>query len=280
MRKGRMMKKKKKTGRLIIIYIICAILMVIYLAPLFYVFNTSLKTENEFIMDTISLTKSFNFVNYIDAWKQANFSTYIVNSLFYMIVCTSLSLILAILLAFPIARGYLKHGGFIYSLFLAGMFLPDGTIPQFKMLLELGLYNTRLGYMLGFIGGGGVALFMFVAYIKGIPKELDEAASIDGCGYFTYIIKILIPLMKPAIASMSILTALNVWNDIVRSIIYLSDEKLLPMTRGLYAFTGSFNNTYTLQTAAMIIVAIPIIILYIFAQNYIIDGTLAGGVKG
>jgi raffinose/stachyose/melibiose transport system permease protein len=271
---------KKKTGARIAMYLVILLLLVIYLAPLFYVFNTSLKTENEFIMDTVGLAKSLNFRNYIDAWREANFSTYVVNSIFYMAVCTTLSLGLAIFLAFPIARKYLRHAEFIYAAFLAGMFLPDGTIPQFKMLSALGLYNTRLGYMLGFIGGGGVALFMFVAYIKGIPKELDEAASMDGCGYFRYMFTILFPLMKPAIASMMILTALNVWNDIIRSIIYLSDDKLLPMTRGLYVFTGSFNNTYTLQTAALIIVAAPIILLYIFLQKYIIDGTLAGGVKG
>lgn len=262
------------------IYVIIAFLVVLYLFPLFYVFNTSLKTEPEFIKSTLSVANSFHFKNYVDAWNQANFGGYVLNSLFYMIICTLLSLLLAIFIAFPIARNYLKYGGLIYGAFLIGMFLPDGTIPQFRMLLSLGLYNTRLGYMLGFIGGGGVTLFMFVSYIKGIPKELDEAAAIDGCGYFRYIFTILIPLMKPAISSMAILQALNVWNDIIRAVIYLSDDTILPMTRGLYTFTGSFNNTWTLQMAALIIVAAPIVILYIFLQKYIIDGTLSGGVKG
>lgn len=271
---------KKNFPYKIILYILIVFLLIVYLAPLFYVLNTSLKTESEFIMNTVALTKTFSFKNYIDAWTKANFQTYVFNSIFYMMICTGSSIILAIFLAFPIARNYFKYSALIYGLFLAGMFLPDGTIPQFKLLSVLGFYNTRTGYMLGFIGGGGVALFMFVTYIKGVPKELDEAASMDGCGYFRFVFTILIPLMKPAIASMGILTSLNVWNDIIRSIIYLSDDKLLPMTRGLYVFTGSFNNTYTLQTAALIIVAAPIIILYIFLQKYIIDGTLAGGVKG
>lgn len=271
---------KRSLGVKIFVYSFIALLVVVYLFPLFYVFNTSLKTEPEFIKSTLSIAKSFHFQNYVDAWREANFGTYVINSVLYMVVCTVLSLVLAILLAFPIARNYLKFGGLIYGLFLAGMFLPDGTIPQFRMLLSLNLYNSRIGYMLGFIGGGGVTLFMFVSYIKGIPKELDEAACIDGCGYFRYIFSILIPLMKPAIASMAILSGLNVWNDIIRAVIYLSDNKLLPMTRGLYMFTGSFNNTWTLQTAALVIVAAPIIVLYIFLQKYIIDGTLSGGIKG
>jgi raffinose/stachyose/melibiose transport system permease protein len=262
------------------VYSIIAFLVVLYLFPLFYVFNTSLKTEPEFIKNTMSLAINLHFSNYADAWNQANFGGYIFNSLFYMIVCTSLSMLLAIFMAFPTARNYFKHTRLIYAAFLAGMFLPDGTIPQFRMLLTLGLYNTRTGYMLGFITAGGVTFFMFVAYIKGIPKEFDEAAAIDGCGYFRYMFTILIPLMKPAISSMAILQALTVWNDIIRSVIYLSDDAILPMTRGLYAFTGSFNNTLTLQMAALIIVATPIVILYIFLQKYIIDGTLSGGVKG
>lgn len=270
---------KKGLVQKIVLYLIIGFLIVLYLFPLFYVFNTSLKTEPEFIKNTMSIAKSLNFKNYLDAWNRANFGGYVLNSLFYMIVCTVLSMLLAILLAFPIARNYLKYGGLIYGAFLLGMFLPDGTIPQFRMLLSLGLYNTRLGYMLGFIGGGGVALFVFVSTIKAIPKDFDEAATMEGCGYFTYIFQILIPLMKPAISSMAILQALNVWNDIPRAIIYLSNDKLLPMTRGLYAFKGSFNNTWTLQMAALIIVAIPIVILYLFLQNYIIDGTLSGGVK-
>jgi len=255
------------------IYLIIAFLVAVYLFPLFYVFNTSLKTESEFIKNTMSIASSLHFENYLDAWNQANFGGYVLNSLLYMIVCTVLSLLLAIFMAFPIARNYFKFGGILYGAFLAGMFLPDGTIPQFRMLLSFGLYNTRLGYMLGFITGGGVTLFMFVSYIKGIPKELDEAA-IDGCGYFRFIFTILIPLMKPAIASMAILQALSVWNDIIRAVIYLSDDSILPMTRGLYIFTGSFNNTWTLQMAALIIVAAPIVVFYI------IDGTLSGGVKG
>jgi raffinose/stachyose/melibiose transport system permease protein len=271
---------KRRFVRKLVVYSIIAVLVVVYLFPLFYVFNTSLKTDSEFIRNTTSIAKDLHFENYIDAWNTAKFGKYVLNSLFYMIVSTVLSLLLAVFLAFPIARNYFKYGNLIYLLFLAGMFLPDGTIPQFRLLLNLGLYDTRTGYMLGFIGGGGVTLFMFVSYIKGIPKELDEAAAIDGCGYFTYIFKILIPLMKPAISSMAILQSLNVWNDILRSVIYLSKDNILPMTRGLYNFTGSFNNTVTLQMAALIIVAAPIILIYIFLQKYIIDGTLSGGIKG
>jgi raffinose/stachyose/melibiose transport system permease protein len=270
---------KKNVSVKLIIYSFIFLMMLLYLFPLFYVFNTSLKTEPEFIRSSVSLAKSFHIQNFATAWERAHFQYNIFNSLFYMVTCTALSIMLAVLLAFPIARKFLKYGNLILGLFIAGMFLPDGIIPQFQLLLRLHLYNTRIGYMLGMIGGGGVTLLFFVAYIKGIPKDFDEASSIDGCGYFRYIFSILIPLMKPAIASMAILTAIGIWNDVIRAVIFLSDSKLFPITRGLYVFTGEHNNQWTLQSAALIIVAAPIIIIYVFLQRYIIDGVLSGAIK-
>lgn len=263
----------------IIIYVFIAILMVIYLFPLFYAFNTSIRSKLDYMVNPAALAKSFHFENYIQAFQKANLSAYVGNSIFYMVVCTTTSIMMAIFLAFPISRNYLKYGPLLLGLFLIGMFLPDGTIPQFQILLKLGLYNTRLGYMIGMISGGGTPLLMFYVYIKGIPKEFDEAASIDGCGYFQYMFKVMIPLMKPAIASMAIVTAIGIWNDIIRAIIYLSNKELYPITRGLYVFQGQYQVDMTQQMAALIMVASPIIILYIFLQRYIVDGIVAGAVK-
>jgi raffinose/stachyose/melibiose transport system permease protein len=263
----------------IFIYTFIAVLLIIYLFPLMYALNTSLKTKLEYMSDTIAITKSFNFQNYIDAWNKANLASYLGNSVFYMVTCTTASILMAVFLAFPISRNYLKFGTIIFSLFMIGMFLPDGTIPQFQLLSRLGLYNTRLGYMIGMVGGGGTPLLLFYAYIKGIPREFDEAASIDGCGYFRFLFRILIPLMKPAIASMAIISAIGVWNDIIRAIIYLSNKSLYPITRGLYVFQGQYQVDMTQQMAALIIVAAPLIISYVFLQRYIIDGVMAGAVK-
>lgn len=270
---------KTNVGIKIFIYTFIAILMVIYLFPLFYALNTSLKTKLEYMQDTVAITKSLHIQNYVDAFKKANFAGFIGNSFIYMFVCTTASILMALFLAFPLSRKYLKFGGIIYTLFLLGLFLPDGTIPQFQLIMKLHLYNTRLGYMLGLMGGGGIPLFFFYSYIKGIPKEFDEAASIDGCGYMRYMFKILIPLMKPAIASMAILSAIGVWNDIIRAIIYLSSKSMYPITRGLYVFQGQYQVDMTQQMAALIMVAAPIVLLYLFLQRYIIDGAVAGAIK-
>ncbi len=269
----------KKFGLKLIIYTFIAVLMIIYLFPLFYALNTSLKTKLEYMSDTTSIATSLHFENYVTAFQKANISAYIGNSVFYMLVCTTASMLMAIFLAFPLSRGYFKYGNIILGLFLIGMFLPDGTIPQFQLLLKLGLYNTRLGYMIGMMGGGGIPLLVFLVNIKSIPKEFDEAASMDGCGYFRFMFKVLIPLMKPAIVSMFIITAIGVWNDIIRAIIYLSSKELYPITRGLYVFQGQYQVDMPQQMAALIMVAAPLIIVYIFLQRYIVDGIVAGAVK-
>jgi raffinose/stachyose/melibiose transport system permease protein len=255
------------------------LVLAVFLVPLLIVFNTSLKTEPEFLKNTVSVAKSFQLQNYAAAWNKANMGSYIVNSLIYVVVVDTVSIIMAVLLAFPIARKSVRFTGILYTVFVAGLFLPNGTIPLWQMLLKADLYNTRLGYILTMINGGGVTLMFFVSYIKGLPKELDEASAIDGCGYFRYIFKILTPLMKPAISSMVILTTINVWNEIVNSLIFLSDEKLYPITRGLYVFKGQYSVQWTQLTAALIIVAMPLILLYLLMQRYIIDGVVAGGVK-
>ncbi|MFT4144007.1 MAG: carbohydrate ABC transporter permease [Mobilitalea sp.] len=263
----------------VIQYFLLLLVLMVFLFPLLIVLNTSFKTEPEFLKNTIDVAKSFEIQNYITAWNKANMGAYIVNSLIYVLVVDTVSISMAVLLAFPLARKSVRYTGLIYMFFVAGLFLPNGTIPLWQMMLKAGLYNTRLGYILTMINGGGVALMFFVSYIKGLPKELDEAAAIDGCGYFRYIFKILTPLMKPAISSMVILTTINIWNEITNSLVFLSDEKLYPITRGLYVFKGQYSVQWTQLTAALIIVALPLILLYLLMQRYIIDGVIAGGVK-
>ncbi|NJD01541.1 MAG: carbohydrate ABC transporter permease [Ruminiclostridium sp.] len=260
-------------------YFLVAVIIIVFLFPLFFIFNTSLKTEYDFIKSPISIVTNIHLANYIDAYTKAKLDLYALNSVFFVAVVVAVSLLLSLFLAFPLARRFFKSTSFIYTAFIAGMFLPSGTIPMWQMFLRAGLYDTRLGYMLTMISGGGITLFLFVSYIKYLPKDFDEAASIDGCGYIRYILTIIVPLMKPAISSMAILSAIGVWNEVINSIIYLSTDRLFPVTRGLYVFRGQYSVQWTLFTSALVIVAAPMVILYIFLQRFIIDSVITGGLK-
>jgi raffinose/stachyose/melibiose transport system permease protein len=261
-------------------YIIAILFLFLYLFPLFFSFNTSIKTTPEYLLNPIGLTKSWSFDNYITAWNRARFGDYIINSVLYTGVCTAASLLMSLMIAFPIARKYIPGSRFLYYLFLCGLFLPSGAIPVFQIILRAGLYNTKIGYMLVMTGVNATSVFFFTGYFKSIPREMDEVATIEGCGYFNYILRVVIPLAKPAIVSMGILSMIGVWNDIVSSTIYLPSEANFNITRGLQIFTGQYSSDWTLTAAGLFIVAAPLIIVYVFCQRYIVDGVMAGGVKG
>ena len=261
-------------------YVIVFLFLFIYLFPLFFVANTSLKSAQDYLLHPTALTSTWSFGNYITAWNKANFGAYIGNSILYTGVCTICSLLLSLLIAFPISRKYVPGAGFLYLLFLCGLFLPNGMIPTFQMVLNMGLYDPKIGYMLVMTGVNATSVFFFTGYFKSIPRELDEAAAIDGCGYLRYVIRCIVPLAQPAMVSMGMLSMIGVWNDIVSSTIYLTSESNYNITRGLFVFTGQYSNDWTLTAAGLLVVAAPLILIYIFGQRYIVDGVMAGGLKG
>ena len=261
-------------------YVIVFLFLFIYLFPLFFVANTSLKSAQDYLLHPTALTSTWSFGNYITAWNKANFGAYIGNSILYTGVCTICSLLLSLLIAFPISRKYVPGAGFLYLLFLCGLFLPNGMIPTFQMVLNMGLDDTKIGYMLVMTGVNATSVFFFTGYFKSIPRELDEAAAIDGCGYLRYVIRCIVPLAQPAMVSMGMLSMIGVWNDIVSSTIYLTSESNYNITRGLFVFTGQYSNDWTLTAAGLLVVAAPLILIYIFGQRYIVDGVMAGGLKG
>ena len=260
-------------------YGVVLLLMVLYLFPLFYLVNVAMKTQFEYLADPVALAKSIRLSNFAEAWKLGNFADYLWNSIFYTTSATVLPLIVSLIAAFPISRGYVRFSGFFYTFFLISLFLPNPLVPQFALMNELGLYNTQIGYILLRTSGTGIAFLLIVGYVKSISRELDEAAAIDGCGYIRYLFTILLPLTKPVLATGAILTAIQTWNDIILPVIYLSDPGLAPVTKGLFAFRGQYLNNWPMLACGIIIVAAPLILLYAFVQRYIVDGALAGALK-
>jgi raffinose/stachyose/melibiose transport system permease protein len=260
-------------------YSIVFFVMAVFIVPLFFTLTTSLKTYDEFMTEPVSLIFRPTYENFSNAFVKASFDKYIMNSLVYTIVGTVISLILSLLIAYPIARKYIRMSSGLLLFLTMGLFLPDGTIPLFQMFLKLGLYDTRLSYILSVLTIGGVPMVFFSTFIKGVHKELDEAAVMDGCGYFRCFFVIILPMCRPAISSMGILVAINIWNEITRSIVFLSSSKYFPITRGLFAFSGQYTTNWPELMAALIIVSLPITVLYVLLQKHIINGLTSGAVK-
>ena len=201
------------------------------------------------------------------------------NSLIYTVVATALFVVMSIFVAFPLARGYVKGAGALLTLYVIALFLPPALIPQFQLILNLGLFNTRTGYILLFLINP-IGLIILVNYIKSIPRELDESAAVDGCGYARFVFSILMPLIRPAIATVTVIHAIGIWNELVLATVYLTNEDLYPITRGLIVFEGVYGSDWPKLAAAVLMLMIPMLVLYMFLQRYIISGLTSGAVKG
>lgn len=260
-------------------YVILLIFAVIYAGPLLMLINTAFKTLPEFMKDATSLSTSFNFENFAEAWEKANFPRYLTNSLLYTLTSTLVFVVTAVFVAFPIARNYVKGASFILTLFVIALFLPPALIPQFQLMLALGLYNNPLGYILLFTINP-IGMVILVNYIKTVPKELDEAAAMDGASYFRFVTSILFPLIQPAIATVAVLHAIGIWNELVLPTIYLTKQDYYPITRGMIVFQGVYGSDWPTLAAAVLIMILPMVILFLFLQRYIVSGLTQGAVKG
>ena len=260
-------------------YAVMVLMAIIYLGPLLMLVNTSLKTTQSFAINATGLATELNFTNFAEAWEKANFPRYLLNSIIYTAAATTIFVVTGVFVAFPIARGYVKHAGALLTLYVIALFLPPALIPQFQLILNLGLYNTPQGYILLFVVNA-VGIVILVNSVKSIPRELDEAAALDGCGYMRFVWSIVLPLLRPAVATVTVLHAIGIWNEIIAPTIYLTSEKYYPITRGLIVFQGVYGSEWPTLAAAVLMLAVPMIILFLFLQRYIISGLTAGAVKG
>lgn len=261
-------------------YLVLALLTLIYLIPLLFVLFVSLMSGRQFALNAASIPDPVMWSNYPDAWVKGAFSAYFVNTLIYTVAIVSGTLIISTLAAFPIARAHVRWSNGLYVLFLSGILLPAGIIPQFFVMQQLGIYDTRVGYILLWLSRVALPIFIITAFIKTIPSELDDAAAIDGCSYPRYIVQVVVPLIQPALSVVGLIIAIRVWNDIIGPVIFLPSNSIKPISAGLLHFFAEFAAEWTLIAAAIAITASPLVLLYIFTQRYIIAGMTSGALKG
>lgn len=260
-------------------YVCLAVVLVVFLFPLLYLLNTALKSDQAFVSDPVGIVTDPQWGNFVEAWNTGDFGSYILNSVLYTVAGAAIGTFITLVLAFPVARGYIRGGRWWSVLFVVVLFLPNALITQFQLLLRLGLYDNRLGYILMVGVGIGIGPLLFSGFVKSIPVELDEAAAMDGVGYWRYLFTFVLPLAKPALATVFILQAVWIWNEIILATVLLADPTKFPVTVGLYAFKGTYSNQWPLLAAATFIVAAPLVAGYVFIQRYLVSGVL-GAVKG
>lgn len=251
--------------------------------PLVWMLSSALKTQATVFTDMSLIPSNPQFVNFAEAWTKGKFGIYFFNSVLYTVSCVIGVLLISSLAAYAFARLEFPGKNFIYYLFLATIMIPvPGAIaPLYILINKLGLINTRLGYCLPQINGGlALGLFILRPFFERIPKDLEDAARIDGCGRFGIYRHVCMPLAKPALAVVALFTSLAVWNEFILAQLVLQSQKLMPLQLGLVKFWGGTITEYPLLMAGMAISVLPIIVAYIFLQRHIIAGATAGALKG
>jgi len=251
--------------------------------PFIWMINTSFKTPAEYDADYgLKITKTLNFDNYKTVIFKYKFWRYFLNSLFYTFVTVSLIVIITSLAAFGFSRLEFPGKNLIFYLFLAAMMvpLPAGFVPVYTLLKEFGLLN-RIGYIIAQVNIGlSISIYLLKTFFDQLPRDLEDAARIDGCSKIQIWWHVGIPLITPALGVVVIFNSLSVWNEFVLASLMFRDDYLLPLQVGLVQFAGQEVTQHTLIMAALTVAALPIIILYIRMQKQFVKGLTAGAVVG
>jgi len=278
------MKAKKNFFNIIKNLIVC-IMSFIMLVPLYLMVTNSLKTKTQSASMGIELPLGLHlhFENYISVIQQGKLLTSFLNSMEYACGAIFISIILSSMAAFVLARYRSKFNNFIYFFIVLGLALPASYITLMQLMKFTHLLNTTMGIILNYVAMEvPVSIFILYAFIGSIPKEMDEAAVIDGCGPLRMFYSIIIPLMKPGMVTVIILTFMDTWNQFIYPLYLLNDSSKWPMTLSVYNFFGQFSYTqqWNLVSADVVLTSLPVLILYLAGQKYIISGMTIGAVKG
>lgn len=267
---------------LIIIEILLFAYTISLIFPYIWVLINSFKTVPEFYSSTWNLPKSFDLKNYIRALNETNMLSYFKVSIIVTIVGTSLQVVFSAITAYVLAKYKFKANSFIYGMAIVGFLIPtSGTLaPLYVFLKDTGLFNIY-GLIVMYATGMGTNMIIFYSFFKRISWSYAEAAFIDGAGDFRVFLSIMFPMAREATIAVSIISAINIWNDYFLPSILLNNPALQTVAVGLRSLQvqQQYNATWTVLFAAVIIATLPTILIYILFQDKITKGFLVGGLK-
>lgn len=275
------MGKAGKTIGHVIGNIVSIFISLIVIIPLIVLFLNSFKSSAEANRMTLSLPKKWVFENYITVIEQGKLVSSFLNGILYATCSVVIVVIFVAAAAFVISRNQKGINRFLYYFIISGIAMPINNVALMKVMQGLHLTNTRIGIILLY-AAINIPLSLFLAYgfVETIPREIDEAAVIDGCKPYQLFIRIIAPLLKPIVSTLFVLDFMAVWNDFTMPLYYLNNSKKWPMTLAVYNFFGAFENSWNLVAADIILTLVPVLIVFIFGQKYIVGGVSAGSVKG
>jgi multiple sugar transport system permease protein len=271
-----------------LLWVLLVFVSVLVIFPVLYIILGSFKQNQELLVGGSNIFPSqWITQNYVDAWNQANFAVYTKNSLFLSVGVMIISLIVSSMAGYVFSRKTFPGKEVIYGIFTAFMFINVGSVslrPLYELATNMKI-NTSLWPVILFSAGGGQATYIFLCrgYVNSVPKELDEAAKIDGCSFFQTYYRVIIPMLKPVMATIAILSFRQGWNEYIMPRVFtMTNDNLRPLTVGVNMLknAGDGAAAWNIMFAGATIAIIPILIVFICFSRYFMGGLTSGAVKG
>lgn len=253
----------------------------VVLVPIGLVLLNSLKTSQESARMNMKWPTGLEFKNYLQVIRQGNMIRSFFNSLIISLFCVIIGILVSSMAAYVISRYRSRLNRFCFYFFFVGLIAPINYVTTLRVMKFLDIVNTYRGMiLLNAALAIPFAVFLFYGFIATVPREIDEAGIIDGCSPLSLYFKIVFPLLKPVTITASVLTFISCWNDFITPLYVLNDSKKWGMIISVYNFWGLYTSDWNLICAVIVLTLLPIMVVYVFAQKYIIAGMTAGSVKG
>ncbi|QTM99141.1 ABC transporter permease subunit [Sediminibacillus dalangtanensis] len=275
--------RKKPGWKRLLIYTILILFAIVNAYPIIWMVINSFKSESEFAVNQFGFPRELVLENYQNAWEIANFGVLFKNSIFICVAATVITVLTGALASYFLSRFTFKMSKFIYTFFIFGMLIPIHAtlVPMFILMRNLGLLNTPVTLLFPYIAFHlPITIFILTSFMKAFPKDIEESAIMDGCGIFRIFWSIVLPMSRPALATVVILNFIYNWNEFSFALVLINDPAFQTLPLGLANFAGQFTTNYGAQMAGLTMSLIPIIAIYLMLEKEIVKGMTAGAVKG
>jgi raffinose/stachyose/melibiose transport system permease protein len=276
-----MHKRNKNIISLSVITLLSTILGLLFLSPFYIIIVNAFKTKQELFENTLSFPITYTLDNFKEAFNELDFANSLFHSLFITVTSVVILIIFSSMAAWMLERTKSKISNIILMMFLASMIIPFQAVmlPLIRLMGQLNLLNVG-GIIFMYLGfGASMSIFLYHGFLKSIPKELDEAAMIDGCNKFQTFWFIIFPLLKPISITVAILNTVWIWNDYLLPSLVINNPTTLTIPLKTFFFFGEYTKQWNLALAGLILDIIPVIIFYSFAQKHIIKSVTDGSIK-
>lgn len=267
----------------IIVYVLLIIIALLMITPFLWMFSAAIKSDREvFKMNPfVFIPKVPKWSNYVDIWTKIPFARFVENTFLLTIVVTFLQLLTSSFAAYSFAKLRFRHRNGLFLAYIATIAMPWQVymVPQFILMRKMGL-NDKLLAIICLQAFSAFGVFLMKQFYEGIPDDLCEAARIDGMSEYKIYRKIMLPLSKPALATLIIFTFVNTWNDYLGPLIYLKTQNKKTIQLGLKMFISQYSSDYGLIMAGSMLSLIPVLIIFLCFQNYFVEGVASTGLKG